>query len=233
MLLVAEVLHGFEVQKTVYSLGVRIRVGIVHPAPDVHPPLGGGIGVPDVEDHRDDDDRGIAPAEGPDQKARHQHDLENGRNGVEEGEAQHRVDAHGAAGHDARQAARAALEVKLQRQGMEVAESGHRQFAHGALADLGEDRIAQLCERHHHDATEAIGQHEEEHDGCGRGGCTGSRAQRIGRIFEGVGRRHRHDLRQHQGHHGEDHPGLQARMPGRPQIGHHVPQDGPLVAIRP
>ena len=231
MLFVAEVLDGLEVEQAVDSLGVGLGVGRVHVAADVDAPFGGGIGEADIGDDGDEDHHRIKPAIGPGEDAGDERDFEDGRQGVEQREAQHRVDAHGAARHDARQAAGAAFQVELERQRMQVAEGAHCQFLHGALADLCEDRVTDLGQHHHHDTGEAIGQHEEHDGGDGGGGNVRLAGQRIGCIFEGIGRGHRDDLGEHQRQQRKEHPCLEARVACRPEIGKHVTQDGPFVSI--
>ena len=189
VLLIAEIFYRLEIQQAVDRLGVGVGVGIVHGAPDRHPPFGGGIGEPHIENDGHQDDGGIGPAERPGEHASHQHDLENGGKGVEQREAQHRVDAGGAARDDARQAAGAPFEMELERQGMKMAEGADRQVAHRALGDLGEYRVADLRQRHHHDAAQAIGQYHEQRHRERTAAAAARGGQRIGGVFESIGRR--------------------------------------------
>ena len=87
----------------------------------------------------------------------------SGRGDVEQEEIEHRVDALGAALDDLGHAAGAPLEVEAQRQIVEVAEHPRRPAAGRLLADLLEQRIAQIV---------------DQHAGEARGGISGDQRQR-------------------------------------------------------
>ena len=122
VLLVAEVLHRLVVQQAVDRLGVGLGVGLVHAAHELDAPFRQDdrehdVGGDDGQGHRRE-----APVVEAPQDAADQHDLEQGRQDVEGGEAEQELDALGAALDDAAQPAGLALEMEAQRQRMEMAE---------------------------------------------------------------------------------------------------------------
>ena len=165
VLLVGEILDGFEIQHAVDGLGVGLGVAVVHLAPEAHPPIGDRKREADIEHDRHQGDRGKGPIEEPPQDPADQQDLEQGRHDVEQHEGQKKIDARGAALDRPRQPAGAALEVIAQRQSVDMAERGQRQPAHGALADLGEDGVAQLVEALRHHPGEPVGDDQGDRNG--------------------------------------------------------------------
>ena len=84
-------------------------------------------------------------------------ELEDRRGGVEDREADDRLDAVDAALDDARQAAGPPLQVIAERQVVHVHEGAVGELADGVLADLGEQRVAKVVEDVQQDAPDAIG----------------------------------------------------------------------------
>ena len=110
----------------------------------------------------------------PEQIARHQADLDQGRQDVENHELQQKRDAAGAAFDVARDAAGLPLEVELEREAVQVAEHPQRHPADRPLRDLGEHRVADLAEQGGGEAQRAIAEHQcqrqHQHHGLTRAG---------------------------------------------------------------
>jgi hypothetical protein len=99
--LVAEVLHGFEVEQAVYRLGVGIIVGLVHFLADGNAPVAGAHREPRVKPDYSGNDGDIAEAIGPPEDDGGQRKFEDGGQRVQDGEADDDLDALGAALDDA------------------------------------------------------------------------------------------------------------------------------------
>ncbi len=102
-------------------------------------------GVPDIEGDRGRDDQQIGPVElvGDDDPGKAE--FEEGRQRVEDGEADNDLEAVDGALDDARQAAGAPLQVVAQRQIVHVHEGLVGEVAHGVLADAGEQAHRADC----------------------------------------------------------------------------------------
>ena len=212
-------------------MGVLIR--LVHGAADLDAPVRRLHGEPDVEGDGGRDDRQIFPVELVGDDGRGEAELEEGRQRVENGEADDDLDAVDGALDDARQAAGAPLQVVAQRQIVHVHEGLVGEVAHRVLADAGEQRVAQVVEHVHQDAADAVG--DDQHDGNGderreadgeRAAAAGGgrRGERVGRPFVGVGHQNGDELGGDQDAERQNHPELEVRPVARPHVGPQVAQ---------
>jgi len=114
-LLGAEIFDGLVIQQRVDRLGVRLGIGVVHPAPNFDSPFGREVGV--IHEHYDRDQGGehIAPVELPQQHGHQQGNLDDGRRQLQDHHPHDDFDAGPAALQHARQSAGLALEMKAQR----------------------------------------------------------------------------------------------------------------------
>ena len=104
--------------------------------------------------------------------------FEQRRDDVEDGEAQHVLDAVGAALDGAGQAAGLAVEMEAQAEAVHVLEGLQRDAADGALLDGGEDGVAQFAEAGGGEAEQAVGDDEGGREvrmwaSCGASGVHG------------------------------------------------------------
>ena len=156
--LVAEVLDRLVVEQAVDRLGIRLLVALVHPAPVLGAPLGDGEGEGDVARDGDEGDEGEPEIEERPQDAADEADLDEGRQDVEEHEAERELDPRRPPLDRAHHAAGAAVEMEAQCQAVEMHEGAERHLPDGARRDLGEDRVPELAEDERHHAREAVGE---------------------------------------------------------------------------
>ena len=178
-------------------LGVGVGIAVVHLAADLDAPVARPDGEPSVEHDRHGDDRDIDPSIGNCEDHCRQREFEDGRQRVQDGEADDRLDALYAALDDARQAAGATLEVEAQRQVMHVHERFVRELAHRILPDAGKKRVAQLVKPSLKQAHQIVGddkcrRHQQEiRQRRWRRMVAG---QCVGRPFEEIGYGNQHQL---------------------------------------
>ena len=114
---------------------------------------------------------------------------------------------------------------------MQVAKGLDREFTHGALAHLGEYRVTNLGERHHHDAAKAVGHHKEERDSKDYCPRTARNRQGIGSVLECVRRPYGNDLGCNERHHGQHDANFKIGAPRWPKIGEQAFERLPLISI--
>ena len=225
--LVVEIFDRLEIEQRVDRLGAGVGVAVVHVAANDDAPVARPDGEPDVEPDRHRHHSHVVPAISDREDAGCQREFEDGRQGVEHGEADDRLDALGAALDDARQAAGAALEMEAQRQLMHVDEGAEGELAHRILSDAGKQRVAQLVEAELHQPHDIVGddQHDwRQQEGRQRRRRLGVTSQRIGRPFEEVGTGNQCQLGDDQKHGRPHHPRPQVGTVGRPHIGPKIAQ---------
>ena len=231
-LLVAEILDRLEIEERVDRLGMGVLVGLVHRPADLDAPVGHLHREPDIGDHRHRDDEEVGPVELPGDHRRGEQELEEGRDRVEDGEADDGLDAGDAALDDAGQAAGPPLQVVAERQPVHVDEALVGELADRVLADLGEQRVAKVVEDVHQDAADAVGddqhdRHEQRAADADRQAAvrpSGRVDKRVGRPFVGVGNEDGDDLGRDQDDERDDHAPLQVRPVRRPHVGPEVDQ---------
>ena len=229
MRLVAEVLHGLEVEQAVDGLGARAPVFPVHLPAELQPPLGHLHGVRDVEDHHRDGGERDGRVEHDPQDDEHEAQLDHGGEDGEQAEAQQALDGPGAALDRERQPSGLPSEVEAHRERVEVAEHFECDGADRPLRDVDEDGVAGLVEREGEDPRRPVGEDEAQRHGDGDGGARdGGREDVHGPPVEhrDVHRRH---LRRHQRGEREQHPQPQRRRTARPQIGQQRAQRLPAA----
>ena len=144
---------------------MRVRVGIVHLAPDLHAPVARHDREPDVEpDGRGDHDDVQEPELIPDDR-RHQRELEHRRRGVQDDVADDVLDSRRAALDDPRQPAGAPLQMEAQRETVEVHEGAEGELPDRVQADAGEQRVAHLREAGLDEAADVVGKHQRHRPG--------------------------------------------------------------------
>ena len=225
--LVAEIFDRLVVQQRVDRLRMGVRVGIVHLAADGDAPVAGAHREPHIGPHRHRDDAHVPDVELVPDDAGGQRELQDGRQAVQDGEADDLLDAGRAALDDAREPAGAPLEMKAQRQLVQVDEGAVGELADRVLPDAREERVAQLVQRGGDDAPDIVGEHQHHRPGNERrhvGGRPALAGQRIGRPFEEIGHEHGDDLGGDERQEGDQHAPLQVRPVGRPHIGPEVPE---------
>ena len=131
--LVAEILDRLVVEQAVDRLGIRLLVALVHPATVFRAPLGDGEGEGDVARDGDEGDEGEPEIEEHPQHAADEADLDEGRQDVEEHEAERELDPRRPPLDRAHHAAGAAVEMEAKRQAVEMHE--------GARAPPGGSRV--------------------------------------------------------------------------------------------
>ena len=220
-LLVAEVLHRFVVEQTVDRAGIRARVELVHAAAELGAPLGDPDGERDVDQERPEGDDREADVVLPDQHARHERHLQQGREDAEQREAQQRLDAARSPLDVARHAAGLTFEVETQVERMQMAEHLQGDAPDRALRDLGEHQVAQFGEHRGGETQQPVG-----HEQCDRQGE--DRVTAIERIDHPLHQQRYADVRElgrDQAHEGE------TRTPAEfPQVGEERPDGGPIAA---
>ena len=160
--LVAEQLHGLVVQQAVHGAGIGARVQLVGLAHEACAPFGDH----DREQHVGGDAAGSDQGEGAavveQQDAGDQGDLQQGRQDVEQHEAQQEADAGDAALDVARKATGAARQMKVQIELVQVLKYPQRGAAHGALGDAAKHDVTQLAEQHVDQSQAAVGQQQPQ-----------------------------------------------------------------------
>ncbi len=218
---------------------MSILVRLVHGAADPDAPVRRPHREPDIENDGRRDDGQIGPVELVGDDGGGEAELEEGRQRVEDGEADNRLDAVDAALDDARQAAGAPLQVIAQRQVVHVDEGLIGEIADGVLADAGEERVAQVVEHVHQDAADAVGDDQHDRNGdehrqadCERAAAGAWLGQRVGRPFVGVGHQHGDNLGGDQNGQRQHDAELQVRPVARPHIGPQIAQGGEHGLLR-
>ena len=148
-------------------------------------------------------------------------EFQNGRQRVEDREAHDRLDALRTPFDDARQAARAALQVKAQRQRVHVDERLVGQLADRILPDAGKQGVAQLRETPHDEARHVVG--DDHHDGGHQhhGNPEHVRlqpVQRVGGVFEEERDDRGNQLGDNQKESRPENAGFQVRPLGGPEV---------------
>ena len=158
----AEILDRLVVEERIDGLRVGVGIGVVHPLPERHPPLGRLVGIGEIDRHHGEHDERVEPVELPGEDAEDEDELDDGRDELQDEEPRQFLDAVAAPFEDARQAARLALEVEAQREPMHVLEGLHRELAHRVHGDLGEEAVANLAQERHGDARQPVECREQE-----------------------------------------------------------------------
>ena len=201
-LLGVEVLDRLEVQQAVDRLLVGVGVALVHPRPDLHPPLGHPEGEPGVgRDGRGDDDE-VPGVEHRPEDRRDQQELEQHRHDREQQVAQQHVDALDAAVDDPVEPAGPPPEVEAQPERVHVPEGLDRHLPQRPLSDAREDAVAQLGEGGAGEAQRPVGEGQRHRPGrqVPGGRSPARRRQPVDRRLEERRRRHRRELGEHQRH---------------------------------
>ncbi len=225
-LLGPEIFDRFVVQERVDRLGVRLGVGIIHPAANFDPPFGREVSVVHEDHDRDHGRKHIAPVELPHQHDHQQRNLDDGRRQLQDHHPHNDFDAGPAALQHARQSSGLALQMKAQRQLVHVDEGAIGQLAHRMHRYASKDSVAPLGQDRHQYAQAAIAQGHDQGRGdypqlpvrrLHRSGiCAG---QRVDRPFESERHRKRRQFGEQQQHHRPDHAHLEIGAIAGPDIG--------------
>ena len=211
-----EIFDRFVVQQAVHGARCGVLVAGHHFAAQVGAPIGDALGVDNVRRNHRQRGHHQFPAETPPEQDADGGEFDHGREDIEQQEIEHGVDALGAAFDQAGERAGAAFEVETQRKPVDVAEHIETEVARGFLANLLEQRVAEIVEQHAAEAGQCIG-------GDQRHRHAGPARQIVGhgiqRQFQRV-RHGQHDaLGQQYQHHGANDAQLQIGAACRPQIG--------------
>ena len=168
-LLVAEILDRFVVEQAVDRACVRLRVELVHLAPEMRPPFGDRDREGDIHGKRARGDRHERPVVPGDQDGGHERDFDQCRQDRKEREADERGNAALTAFHVARQTARLPRKMETHRERMQVAKHLQPDLAHGALRDFGEQEFAELGKRRRGQPQQPVGHEQHQRNGQYRG----------------------------------------------------------------
>ncbi len=165
---VAEILHRLVVQQAVDRPRACLVVGLVHGAADAHAEIGEGQREAQIAADRGEGQQREAPVEQAPDDAGHRHHLEDGRDHVEDGKPQNRLDAGRAAIDHPRQGAGLAVEMKAQREPVQVIERLQRQPASCPLLHRSEHCVTQFAEACRAEPQKPIGhdQRRRNHQHC-------------------------------------------------------------------
>ena len=221
--LVAEVLDRLVVDQAVHGLRVGLGLEAVHLVAEVHPPVGDGEGEPGVDQHGHQGDQGEDEVVAGEQDRRHEPELHQRRQHVEDHVVEERADAAGAPLQVPEDGAGLALQVEAQGEVQQVREHPVREPAHGAVADLGEDRVAQLVEEGRRHLERAVGRQQghRQHEPRVPAGVEG-----VDDRLEDQRNAHVGDLREQQRGEREQHP-----APVLPDVGQHRPHVPEVVPV--
>ena len=168
---VAEIFHRFVVQEGVDGFRLGLGIAVVHALAEADAPGGEGEGEGDVDGDGAEGEEGELPVEDAPHDGGDHEELGQGGDDVEDGEAEHLLDAGGAAFDGAGDAAGLAVEVEAHREAMHVLEGLQGDAADGALLDGGEGGVTQLAEAGGGEAEEAVGDDEGGGDDDDAGGA--------------------------------------------------------------
>ena len=220
-----EIFDGLVIQQRVDRLGIRLGIGVVHPAPNFDPPFGRDVGKIHEYHDRDHGGQHVAPVELPQQHGHQQGNLNDGRHQLQDHHPHDDFDAGPAALQHARQSAGLALEMKAQRQFMHVDEGEIGELAHRVHRHPRKNSVAPLRQDCHQHAQAAIAQGHDQRRGdqpqlpVRRLHRSGIRAgQGVDRPFERERHRDGRKLGAEQHQRRPHHPPLQVAPVRRPYI---------------